>query len=785
MKKRNSALFLLFQLAWLLNTWGQIPIGAERVVITNERRVNSGELEYSPVFYKDGIVFVSTRHESVAFNVKDKNANGVNIMSIFRSKRDAEGFLQDPVSFSDELMTRVHEGPLSFDRTAETIFYTRNETLEVAPDGMKKLQVYQAKKQGPVWGGVEKLAFNNPNFNYLHPSVSADNDVMFIASDIPGGYGGMDLYAVYKTGEKWGQPENLGEKVNTPGNEVFPFIAADGTLYFASDGHGGYGNLDIFYTSRTRTTGGWKSPVNIEPPFNTPSDDFGFVVDRDNKNGYFSSDRKGGFGGDDIYSFYIEGAGTPIAGTQDLEGLVVRDENGNPLPEAVVSAINYDEISIAADNTQVVRLLPGKAGPDNFILDVSSAEMGLSAKTGSSGQADLSMPSGNYVLKVTKDGYLPEYVTVIPETDLSTLDIRLRRAISCIPLAGNVWMEKGRIPVSGAEVHIVDMESQEAVIIYSDETGGYDYCLKCNRTYSVYAVKNGITSAPGIASAASVPCALGESIELPLYLGSSPLFAGMTIELPNIYFNFDDASLRPDAYGDLDEVAGMLVNYPGMTLELASHTDARGGSAYNMNLSERRSASVRSYLVSSGINSNRLTPRGYGESQLRNHCSDGVMCPEEAHQYNRRTEIKILSMGTPVIAASPVAEAVPSETSEGLAASEADEFNEMAEEGKGGQELVTPVNKQEIIPGGLLDETALAGNYAVIAGTFANYDNAVRRSTLLTGLGYADTGIVKQGRNGLYAVWVNTFEDKNRAFSLVKALAGQQLNAYILKRKGR
>jgi outer membrane protein OmpA-like peptidoglycan-associated protein len=784
MKKGIFAIITLLLPPWLAEVIGQIPIASERVVVTNERRINSDELEYSPVFYKEGIVFVSTRHESVLYEVKDKNANGVNIMSIFQAQRDDEGFLHEPTVLANELLTRVHEGPVTFDRTAETIFFTRNETQTKAPDGFKKLQVYQAKKQGDLWGEIKKLAFNDPDFNYLHPSISADNDVMFIASDIPGGYGGMDLYAVYKGGEEWSQLVNLGSKVNTPGNEVFPFIAADGVLYFSSDGHGGYGNLDIFYTTQVPRDESWREPVNLNSPFNSPSDDFGFIVDRDNKNGYFSSDRKGGFGGDDIYSFFIEGTVGPIAGgTQDLDGLVVKDEDGNPLEGATISAINFDEISLSADDAQIVKLLPGSGGKDNFILDVSSGGLGKAGDTGADGQTDLTMNKGNYVLKITKDGYVPAYVTITPDTDLRNLDVRLRRAVDCIPLAGRVWMEGGKTPVSGAEVHIVDVESQEAVIVYSDATGSYDYCINCNRVYSVYAVKNGVTSAPGIASAKNIPCAQGEKINLPLYLGGTPLFAGMTIELPNIYFNFDDAALRPDAHRDLDEVVGMLMNYPGMKLELASHTDARGTSLYNWDLSERRSASVFRYLTAKGVKENRLTPRGYGESQIRNRCTDGVVCSEKDHQYNRRTEIKILEIGTtkPAVTSPPIA-STGGPVTDDLAAAEAEESSEATEEGKGGQEMVTPVTQPEIIPAGVADEKRIEGSFAVIAGTFANYDFAVRRATLLTGLGYQQTSIVKQERNGLYAVWVKTFDDKSGAFSLVKTLAGQQLRAYVLKR---
>ncbi len=785
MKNRIFFFATLLCWSWLTEATGQIPLSEERVFVTNERYVNSEELEFSPVFYKDGIVFISTRHESLIFDVKDKNAEGRNIMSIYHSQRDGEGFLMEPQPLADELITRVNEGPVTFNATGETIYFTRNEMDKKAEDGFKKLQVYMAKNENNTWKEVTKLPFNNPAYNYMHPSISPDEDVMFIASDIPGGYGGMDIYVVYKVDDVWTTMENLGPEVNTTGDEAFPFIAADGTLYFSSDGHGGLGGMDIYYTVQSRGTEKWIRPVNLDTPFNSAFDDIGFIVDRDNKNGYFSSNRDGGFGDDDIYSFYIESEmSQPVAGGRNLDGLVVTDENGNPLSGASVSAINFDEISLSADNGQVVKLVPGGDGVDNFILDVNSGNMGQMVNTNEEGKTDITLRKGSYVVKITKEGYLPEYVTITPDTDLSNLNIKMRRAANCLALRGRVLIQGSQTPVSGAEIHIVDVDSQEAVTIYSDQTGNYDYCIPCNKSFAVYAMRNGVTSAPSMTATKDYPCAPGQQIDQTLFMGgSTPIYAGMTIRLPNIYFNFNDASLRPDAYQDLDEVVGMLNSYPGMKIELASHTDSRGSATYNQDLSKRRSDSVFRYLVSKGINGGRLQPRGYGESQIRNRCKDGVACTETEHQFNRRTEVKILELGEPDAGFTPVA-------------MDADHDNNMAflDNGdsnaqKGGQELVRdvvnvrpPGSSSDVVPSGVAREKDMEGTFAVIAGTFASFDNATRRVKLLTKLGFQEASIVRHTRNGLYAVWVNTFEDKQGALDNVKKLAGQQLHAYVLKR---
>ncbi len=780
--KKIFTLSVFSLLSFHIGMFAQIPLSEELVVVSNERGVNSDELEFSPVFYKDGIVLISTRHESLIFNVKDRNIGGVNIMSIYRAQRNEEGFLDSPEPLADELIFRLHEGPVTFDRTASTIFFTRNESQEQAPDGYKKLQVYAASKNEEVWENIQKLSFNNVNYNYCHPTISPDEDVIFISSDVPGGYGGMDLYAVYRTDGKWAQLINLGEKVNTPGNEVFPYIAADKTLYFASDGHGGLGNLDLFYSSQDTISEEWRSPYNLGVPFNSPADDFGFIVDRDNKNGYFSSDRVGGFGGDDIYKFYIESDATsPIAATgKNLDGLVVFDEDGNPMEGALVSAINFKDIPLS----ETVKLSPGD-GDGNFVLDVNADELGETAETGEDGKADIPLRRGNYVVKISKEGHIPEYVVITPETDLDNIKVTLQKAVDCVSLTGKVMREGMGTPVSGATVKIVDVDTKEAISVYADATGFYEYCIDCNRTYSVYAEKDGVTSAPGIISTKGIPCNEANSkIELPLFLGGSPIYAGMNIRLPNIYFNFDDASLRPDAYPDLDEVVGLLSQFTGMRLELASHTDSRGGTSYNQDLSFRRSQSVLKYIASKGVNKGRLEPVGYGESQIRNRCVDGVNCAESEHQYNRRTEIKILEMGASQEGVVPIA----SSKSEGEVYAATTSFEDEQENSrdKGGQASESLVNANTDTPHEreetLKDEYYKEGEYAVIAGTFANHAYAVRRVSALMEKGYLEANIVKQERNGLYAVFVQTYDTKNQAFSLVKELDKQQVHAYVLRR---
>ncbi len=773
---RKGIFFLAVFFIFHATLAGQIPLARQKVVVTNERRINSDALEFSPTFYKDGVAFISTRFESVNYNVKDARAGYHNIMSIYKAQRDAEGFLNLAEPFALELIFRMHEGPVAFDRTAENIYFTRNDNEYIAPDGKRKLQIYSAKKEGPQWGKIEKPSFNLRDYNFCHPSVSVDGDVLFIASDMPGGFGGMDIYAIYFVDGNWVEIKNLGPEVNSPSNEVFLYSAADGTLYFSSDRDGGLGKMDLYYTKEWGEK--WRLPVNLGVPFSSEADDFGFIVDSENKNGYFSSDRKGGFGYDDIYSFYIDGTGTSIAGMgMKLDGLIVKDKDGNPLEAATVSAIHLNEITLAAGSDRGVRLLPGEDGM--FILNSGYDSTIFSVLTRTDGSVEAELNPASYIVKIAKDGYIPAYMIIDPETDLYEQDVRLRKAIDCVQLKGRVLLKTGGRPVAGAALEIVDVNTREKWVIYTDDNGYYDYCLKCNSTYAIFTHKSGMASSIAIVNTREKNCDPSAVFDLPMFIAGDNIFAGMTIKLPNIYFNFDDASLRPDAYPDLDEVVGMLNSYPGMILELASHTDSRGSQAYNLDLSTRRTESVFRYLISKGIKDSRLTKRGYGESQIRNRCKDGVPCTEDEHRFNRRTEVKIIFLGeehqNELIGERTTDEVrkelYPAKSNESTSAPFVSE--------KGGQEIE---NIGSVETENLQQPMEVSKNqFTVIAGTFASQGNAFQRANKLIALGYSRTEIIVREDSGWFAVAVSTYSKEEEAKALTRTLAKANIESYVLR----
>ena len=254
------------------------------VQVKNEDAVNTGGLEFSPTFYEDGIVFISTNASGVGIKKITDTDLKMPAMSIVRSRRDSTGALMAPELFAKELSSLGdHEGPVCFDRTTETVYFSRNAVIggkeKFAKDKTQKTRIYSSKKVNGVWSEPEPLPFNTNEFDDFHPVISIDGDKLFFASNRPGGLGSTDIYVSYKVGESWSEPVNLGAGVNTKGREAFPFIHADNTLYFASDAmEGGQGGFDMYYAIMDNNQ--WTKPVNLGSPFNTSGDDFGLNAER-------------------------------------------------------------------------------------------------------------------------------------------------------------------------------------------------------------------------------------------------------------------------------------------------------------------------------------------------------------------------------------------------------------------------------------------------------------------------------------------------------------------------
>jgi hypothetical protein len=267
--------------------------------------VNTIYDEYSPVYYENGVVFVSDRKkENVGSSSKGSKPGYTNwyFSSLVNDEK-----LGTPVQFNKELnfKTSFNEGPLVFyDNDRKTIF-TQNGLVEnKVKDDLTVLPVqlfYSQKEDKDNWSDIEMLNFCDNSSSFGQPAITSDGKTLIFSSNMPGGYGGSDLYMSRFEQNAWQKPENLGSIINTLGDEMFPYILDDSVLYFSSDGHGGLGGLDIFYLSLNQR----EKIEKIGLPVNSPYDDFGIIVSKDHMSGFFSSNRTGQMGNDDIYAFRI------------------------------------------------------------------------------------------------------------------------------------------------------------------------------------------------------------------------------------------------------------------------------------------------------------------------------------------------------------------------------------------------------------------------------------------------------------------------------------------------
>jgi PKD domain/WD40-like Beta Propeller Repeat len=255
--------------------------------------------EFSPVFYKGGIVFCSDQSGNSLVSYKDNQNRLFKIF--FVTKKGSSGWTH-PEILAKKITTAFNDGPATFNENGNIIYYSRNNSIENLmrniTDTTNKLGIYSAELIDGKWTNIKPFTYNNPLYSFCTPALTPDGERIYFSSDMPGGYGGMDLYYCDRRNNDWDRPVNLGPLINTPKNESFPFACKYGKLYFASDGLKGFGGKDLFYTQEIN--GEWINPVHLDSAINSTADDFGIVFDSTFENGYFSTNRRKT---DDIFSF--------------------------------------------------------------------------------------------------------------------------------------------------------------------------------------------------------------------------------------------------------------------------------------------------------------------------------------------------------------------------------------------------------------------------------------------------------------------------------------------------
>jgi outer membrane protein OmpA-like peptidoglycan-associated protein len=618
--------------------------------------VNTSKDEFSPAFYQNGIVYVSY-HKSGPIDPK----TGKPYFELFFAETDAMGLPQKPREFSLQVNSQVHEGSVSFSRDGNFLYFTRNNLEGGIPKTNSKdkvtLKIYEASRGKYDWQGIRSLPFNSDEYSCVHPSLSADGSRLFFASNMPGGYGGYDLYYTEKNTENWSQPINLGAAINTEGNELFPFIHKSDLLFFSSNGHKGKGGLDLFMVSTANDAFG--VPENLEAPYNSPEDDLGFILNEDATRGYLSSSRKNGSGGDDIYMF--EADGEPIIEMEEviLNTMVVAydEQTGERLSNAGVRILERTEDGfVDGDEVYDVEMTPSPSGELMMKLVRKNADSLKEPAyyTNLNGEAVFNMiQDRSYVVLVTKDGFQSGEVMHSTDGQFGPQTIRVPlRSKNCTTLNGLVSVNGYRNGVPNALVRILNKSTGAQEELRSNSNGEFDYCLPVGYEYTITALKDGYTEgSTTLSTATGNPRSLDVTVRLNAdkeEVVKEPIREGSVIVLENIYYDFDKYFIRRGAAQELDALAQLMKSYPSMEVQLIAHTDSRGDDEYNLDLSVKRADSARRYLIQKGIEGHRVEAFGYGEKNIRNHCKNGVECSDEEHQYNRRTEVKIIRIDEPV-----------------------------------------------------------------------------------------------------------------------------------------
>lgn len=498
---------------------------------------NTNKEEFSPCYASrdyDELFFTSTRDGSLG---KSKDGfTGNSYTDIFWSKFDKKkNRWSKPTPFDEPMNTPNHEATPSMNQRGNEIYFTRcieNSKLKPIPT----CEIYFSRKKGKDWISPVLLPLPyDSTSSFAHPSLRADGKVLYFASDMKGGFGGNDIWYVKKIKrDEWSEPINMGEQINTSGNEVFPFIHFDGSLYFSSDGHIGMGGLDIF-KAEFDDENILRSIINMKSPINSSNDDFGIIFENEEEKGYLSSNRLGSKG-DDIYQFYLPKLDLTLSG-------VVFDAK----TEQIISDVKID---IVGSDGSLMTAISDNSG--RYIFDEDYIKENVS-----------------YTLEVSKEGYLTNTFTE------STIGVK------------------------------------ESVNLIQD-----------------------IVLEPTVKE----------------------------IIIPRIEYDYNSAKLRPKSKEALDALIVVLKKNPNVVIKLRSHTDSRAGDQFNMELSQRRAQICVDYMVAKGIEPKRLIASGMGETEpFVMDVKDGklrigaILSPdfienklrrkkdkEKAHQYNRRTDFKVV-----------------------------------------------------------------------------------------------------------------------------------------------
>lgn len=562
--------------------------------------INSGFGDFAPSFYNEDVVY-ATKSSNRAITKGRYGWDDAFYINLMQAKPGPDSLLVDNKLLKKEFLSGAHDGPVAFNGDLTKMVITKNKLGKKNGKDVIVLSLYFSEFIDGKWSDLVPFEYNNPDYNFGHGVFSEDGTKLYFVSDMPGSNGEADIYVSRLENGKWGSPENLGNGVNTEKREMFPFVQGS-KLFFASDGHFGLGGLDIFEANLDDLK---SKPINMGYPVNTAQDDFGWILRKDGETGYMSSNRK-----DDVDKIYAVRY-KPVR--VKLEGMVYekyRELEPSPDQPVMIQTIQTGEIA---------ELVTDSTGFFSHPIFLNESYRIYTEK-----QDFILLDESNFnTMNLTKDSTFYSELVLKPTTIILHLKV----------------VEKGsRKPLERANASVMDYFDDKDTMMLTNLEGMVTMVADRNKTYWAHGSKKGYIDTEVSFNSENES---GRIYELELAL--PPIAKGEKFKLENIFYDLNKSTLRPESKSSLDKLADFIIKN-NVRIELSAHTDSRGSDSYNQRLSQARAQSCVNYLLTKGVRKDQIIAKGYGETQLVNGCKNGVTCPENEHQENRRTEVKILDV---------------------------------------------------------------------------------------------------------------------------------------------
>lgn len=567
--------------------------------IVSQDQLNSNESEFGLAFYEDQLIFASQRIGDDYSSIHGRTNEGFSDLYAANYDDDLKVYT-NPLALPGKINTSSNEGVFTLHKPTTTAYFSQckrnGEECKILRSALKKEK----------WNTPDVIYLGGDSYNYAHPAFNSDCSILYFSSDLPGGYGGKDIWKVSVSSSGIvGTPQNLGSVINTDRNEMFPSVAGDSILFFASEGHVGMGGLDIFYSKINKNV--FEQAINLGTPINSTYDDFSILLNSNSNGGYFCSNRNYKEGSDDIFEFYHDIFVT------DISGIVFDSIQTFTIPNA---KIEYQ----TNGNTEIV-VYTDSVG--HFKLPFSGHS---------------SCPEKHTVI-VSADGYNTRTVDVQCHGSEDLL-IALFNNEGLHSLKGNVTDIISDEPIDKVKV-VLKSTKGKIDTVYTDKLGNYRfYDIPSNDYLKLSVSKDGYLkdSKNFLSPDDSKTICMEEKTHFATNFDMYPIQEEVEFTIENIYYEFNKSTLLPASTKSLDKLVNLLLENHKLKIKINSHTDDRGSNEYNMGLSERRGQSVVRYLLDAGISSIRLRSEGKGETQLAVQNAK----TEYEHQKNRRTTFEIL-----------------------------------------------------------------------------------------------------------------------------------------------